>query len=402
MLDLVPFAQCGVKIGQERRAAGYRFTVSRILPAVLAGEAVASCSFQALGAERLPALAEELLMLQHVDGNERAAVFGLRYGSGHVICDLHPETEDSAEVPLLVRLALPEMRHKEVGALVAVDCAVHADTQRLPPFNLTIDDRPANFDHFNTAAVSALLRHIEEVCPGAHTDFGWTPRHIHPSQSYLEVMKNFATGFVWHGLCRHVDHRTIADPAAEFAKGRRLAGEIERRFGIRLQSIMIFPFERSAPEQFRLLLEAGFLACVEEPCYPRALAAHLPRYLAYSLPFISDALCGFTVLYRYRMVTLSRDRMLAMAALGLPIIAYAHPCDVALRRLSRRGTAGATSRISTRFWSSRCPRACRRARSKRSQRRSELRTAPVIGEASQPSLIPENLLPRAVLSASRL
>ncbi len=335
LLNLAPFTQGGVRISRERRAVGYRFTASRMLPGVLAGEAVASCSFEAHGAERGPGPAEELLMVRHVDGNERAAIFGLRYGRGYVICDLHPEDEDGAEAPLLVRLTVPEMRHREVGALVAADRAAHADTERLPPFNVTIDDRPANLDHFNTATLSALLRHIEKVCPGAHTDFGWTPRHTHASQSYLEVMKNFATGFVWHGLWRHIDHRTIADPAAEFAKGRRLANEIERRFGIRLQSIMIFPYERSAPEQFRLLLEAGFLACVEEPSYPRALAAHFPRYLLYSLPFTTDALCDFTVLYRYRMVTLTRDRMLAMAALGLPIIAYAHPLDVGLQRLSR-------------------------------------------------------------------
>jgi hypothetical protein len=335
LLDLAPFAQGEVKISREHRAVGYRFTASRMLPGVLAGEAVASCFFEGRGAERLPAPAEGLLMLRHADGEERAAIFGVRYGMGHVICDLHREQDDDAEAPLLVRLAVPEMRHREVGALIAADRAVHPDPERLPPFNLTIDDRPANFDHFNSAALSGLLRHIEEVCPGAHTDFGWTPRYTHPSQSYLEVMKKFATGFVWHGLWRHVDHRTIADPAAEFARGRRLANEIERRFGIRLQSIMIFPYERSAPEQFRLLLEAGFQACVEEPSYPRDLAAHLPRYLLYSLPFITHALCDFTVLYRYRMVTLTRDRMLAMAALGLPIIAYAHPLDVGLQRLSR-------------------------------------------------------------------
>jgi hypothetical protein len=35
------------------------------------------------------------------------------------------------------------------------------------------------------------------------------------------------------------------------------------------------------------------------------------------------------------MSRLMRDRTLAMAALGLPIVAYAHPGDVEPRRLSR-------------------------------------------------------------------
>ena len=334
-LDLGPFAQSDATIAPECRAVGYRFTSSRILPAVLAGEEAAGRAYQAYGAERLPADAEGLVMLRQVDGNERAAIFSLRHGNGQVIYDLHPDDEDCAQAPLVERLADLAIREREIGALIAADCALHRDVQRLPPFNLTIDDRPVNFDHFNTAAVSALLRHIEEVCPGAHTDFAWTPRHTSPCRGYLEVMKQFSTGFVWHGLCRHVDHRVIADPGAEFARGMRLVGEIEERFGIRLQRVMIFPFERSAADQFRLLLEAGFLACVEEPRYPRNFDAHLPRFLECSLPSVIDARCGFTVLYRYSVAALTRDRMLAMAALGLPIIAYAHPDELGMRRLAR-------------------------------------------------------------------
>ena len=48
-----------------------------------------------------------------------------------------------------------------------------------------------------------------------------------------------------------------------------------------------------------------------------------------------DRSCGFGILCRYLMPRLTRDRMLVMAALGLPIVAYAHPGDVEPRRLSR-------------------------------------------------------------------
>ncbi|HEY2106317.1 MAG TPA: hypothetical protein VGH29_11065 [Candidatus Binataceae bacterium] len=334
-LDLSPFAQSSAAIAPECRALGYRFNASRMLPAVLAGEAAAGRSFRGCGAERLPAQAEELLMLRHVDGSERAAIFGLRHGKGHVIYDLHTDDEDCFETPLVRRLTSPDSRHQEIGALFAADLAMGVDTQRLPPFNLTIDDRPVNFDHFNTAAVSTLLHHIEEVCPGAHTDFAWTPRQTSPCRGYLEVMKQFSTGFVWHGLYRHVDHRAIGDPRAAFTRGKRLVSKIEERFGVRLQRIMIFPFERSPAHQFNLLLEAGFLACVQEPRYPHNSDEYLDRFLECSTPSIADPLLGFTTLYRYGMATLTRDRMLAMVTLGLPIIAYAHPDDLGMQRFAR-------------------------------------------------------------------
>jgi len=334
-LDLTPFAQSSVRIAGQIRAAAYRFTASAMLPAVLAREEAKDCPFQSCGAQQLPSEAEELLMLRDEEGQEFAVIFAVRHGNGQVICDLHPQDEDCGGTPLVDRLADPQTRHKDIGALLAVDCAVGTDPQRLPFFNLTIDDRPVDFDHFNTERVKALLRHIEEVCPGAHTDFAWTPWHTRPSRRYLDVMKKFPTGFVWHGFHRHVDHYAIEYPAAEIAMGQRLVSEIEKRFGVRLQRIMIFPFERSTMAQLRLLHEAGFLACVGEPGDWHNFDAHLPRYLHCSLPSIIDPSSGFAVLYRYRVSALSRDRMLAMASLGVPIIAYAHPDDLRLRRLSR-------------------------------------------------------------------
>lgn len=334
-LELAPFAPLRVAVASERRAVGYRFTASPMLPAALRGDEVAGV-FEMPGAAPLPPPAQPLLMVRHVDGGERAAVFALEYGGGRVIYDLHSESETGPEAPILARLARPELRHCEIGALAAADHAAQIKPARLPPFNLTIDDRPANFDHFNAAPLRALLRHVEELHPGAHTDFAWTPSHTRAARGYVETVRNFSTGFVWHGLRRHVDHRALSDPAAELAQGRRLARRIERRFGVRLQPVMIFPFERSTPAQLELLGRSGFIASVEEPRHPvRPGDPAGSGHLACERASRAGGPPGLTVLHRYPAAALTRDRMLAMAALGLPIIAYAHPEDIGLRRFSR-------------------------------------------------------------------
>jgi len=333
-LDLMPFASVELAIAPEHRALGCRFTASQMLPAVLAGEEITGL-FDVPGAENLNPPIEELLTVRHVDGVERAAIFALRYGSGCVIYDLHTQDDTGADASIMARLSRPEMLHRDIGALVAANHAAGMESAKLPPFNLTIDDRPVNFDHFNVAPVSALLRHIDDLCPGTHTDFAWTPRHTSPCRSYLEAMKEFSTGFVWHGLYRHVDHRVISHPAAELKEGSRMIRRLERRFGIRFQPIMIFPFERSEPNQFPLLGQKGFLAIVQEPRHSSGSDPDLPGYLEGSLPAHVDATSALTVLYRYPAASLTRDRMFAMAALGLPIIAVAHPDEVGLKRLSR-------------------------------------------------------------------
>ena len=343
-LDLKPFASLELAIAAEHRAVGYRFTESRMLPLVLTGEKMVGESLDALGVERrFNAVTEELLTVRHLDGVERVAIFSLRYGRGCVIYDLAPEEEAGADVPLLELLANREVRHRNVGALIAVNRLVGMEPTQLPPFNLTIDDRPASFDHFNAAPLSALLRHIDYLCPGAHTDFAWTPSHTRPCRGYLKTMRDFSAGFVWHGLSRHVNHRVILNPAAELMEGRRRVRRIEQRFGIRFQPIMIFPFELSAPKQFPLLAQAGFLASVEAP-QAEFLAGkltnpcadpHLPRYFGDSLSAHIDVTSDLTILYRYPASSLTRERMLAMAALGLPIIAAAHPKNVGLKRFSR-------------------------------------------------------------------
>jgi hypothetical protein len=336
LLDLAPFAPARAAIAGERRAVSYRFTTSPMLPAVLAGEEVAGI-FETPAAALPGAPVERLLMVRHVDGAERTAVFALEYGAGCVIYDLHPEDEADAEggIPIVAQLAHPEIRHRAAGALVAADRAARREAAWRPAFNLIIDDRPANFDHFNTARLHALLSHIETLCPGAHTDFAWTPSYTHPARAYIETLREFAAGFVWHGLHRHVDHRAIADLAAELAQGQRLACRIEQRFGVRLQRVMIFPYERSTPEQLEFLRRSGFLASVEGPRSADGLGRHHCAFLACRQAARHDGSPGFARLHRYPVSVLTRDRMLAMAALGLPIITYAHPWDVRLRRFSR-------------------------------------------------------------------
>ncbi len=334
-LDLKPFASIALAIARERRAMSYRFTASAMLPAALAGEQVSGGLFEACAAEALSPSIEQLLMVRHVDGVERAAIFALGYGSGCAIFDLQSDDGAGTDTPIVARLADRDTLYRESGALVAANRVAGIEAARMPPFNLTIDDRPVNFDHFNAEAIAALLRRIDHLCPGAHTDFAWTPRHTRPCRGYLEVVKKFPAGFVWHGLYRHVDHRALAHPPAELAKGARTIGRLQRRFGIRFQPVMIFPFERSASSQFPLLMRAGFTAVVGEPRRPPHADSDLPESLAGSLPAHVDANSGLMVLYRYQAAALTRERMLAMASLGLPIIAVAHPDEVGLKRLSR-------------------------------------------------------------------
>jgi hypothetical protein len=335
-IDLAPFAPLELPIAPEHRASGYRLGASRMLPAALAGEEIAGGLFEAPGVERRSAQAfEDLVLVRHLDNVERTAVFAIRYGQGCAIYDLHGADDENGDLPLLARMANRHYRHQEIGALIAANRASGIDHSRPPPFNLVIDDRPINYDHFNAAAISAFLRHISEMCPGAHTDFAWTPCHTSVSRVYVQAMKRFPTGFVWHGLFRHVDHRMLLCPEEEYAKGRQMVERLERRFAIRFQPLMIFPFERSAERQFPLLAKSGFLASVEEPHHPSCSEPDIPAYMNDALPARVDPNSGLMVLYRYPATSLTRERMLAMASLGLPIIASAHPEEVGLKRFSR-------------------------------------------------------------------
>jgi hypothetical protein len=67
----------------------------------------------------------------------------------------------------------------------------------------------------------------------------------------------------------------------------------------------------------------------------------LPEYLRYSAPSCTHQ-SGLRFLHRYEAKFLTRDRMIALAALGMPLLAFGHPKDVGLRRLSRFAERGGT------------------------------------------------------------
>jgi len=326
-----PFPWSPVRVAPKQSACAYTFSASPMVPCALRGE-TANTLAEVCAAEWLPPTAEVHLSVRYLDGIERPVIFSFRYGGGRVLYDLHSSWEGSDD-PIVARLADPQTRAAEIGTLIAVNQVSSLAEDRPAPFNLTIDDRPAHYDYFNASAVRSLLRHIEDLCPGAHTDFAWTPCYTHPPRAYIDEIKRARSGFVWHGFVDHVDHKRIADPERDLALGVRAVGEIERRFDVRLQPIMIFPFERSVPFQLGLLRRRGFLASVEEPRHPLA-DEHAPRHLSCSLSYRRDEQSGFSVLYRYAASSLTRDRLLAMSAIGLPIIAYAHPDELGLKRLS--------------------------------------------------------------------
>jgi len=115
--------------------------------------------------------------------------------------------------------------------------------------------------------------------------------------------------------------------------GKRAMSANARRYGMKLQPIMIFPFERAHRSTEELLLNEGFLAAAEQPRHDEGVNA-VPEYLRYCDPSCVHE-SGLRFLHRYESEFLTRDRMIAIASLGMPILAFAHPNDVRLRRLSR-------------------------------------------------------------------
>jgi hypothetical protein len=176
------------------------------------------------------------------------------------------------------------------------------------------------------------MRHLNDRFFGIHVDFGWTPDQSRPSRRYIEILKEYQCGFVWHGLLNHIDHRTIADPDSALGLGRHLVETICHRYQVRFQPVMIFPFERDTPATVELLRRAGFLAMAETP--PLDLDDGNAATGGATVDGAADRDDdNFMVLKRYPVGALTRSRMLALATLGLPIIAAAHPRDVSLRRL---------------------------------------------------------------------
>ncbi|GEM_PF-1632653 len=318
----------------ECRATRFYFTRSSLLPKALQDE-----SFDALavtfGAELTGNWYEELMGGVFESGRVRPIIFAQHLGMGTVFYDLTTlPDETSQETPLTTRLAEPSSRPGSVGALAAVDRVAFKEPRQPSAVGLVIDDRPANFDYFSTFPLKRLLSHLRSRLSGVHIDFAWVPSDGSPSVKYVETMKNFEVGFVWHGFARHVDHRTIADLVGELESGKRMVSAIMERYGVRFQPVMVFPFERSNAAAKRVLEEHGFIACAEAPKNPALDKDPLPPYLFSSVAGIFSPSGNFVTLYRYPVEYFTADMMLARASLGLPIIAAAHPGDVALRRLS--------------------------------------------------------------------
>jgi hypothetical protein len=320
----------------NRPADGYQFSTHPILPTAIAGERITTQLNMPMAAGLNDGVRPIVSGLRR-SGAGTPTIFSIDVGAGLAIFDLYPDDQyDDRE--LLADLAAPSRRTASVGALAAVDRAAGRNPTIPVPINLVIDDRPINYDYFNTSKLQEFLQHIEDQCPGIHTDFAWTPSHTHPHREYLNVLGRHNTGFVWHGFLRHVDHRTITDYEPQLGAGRARVDEITRKYGVRFQPVMIFPYEKDTPVATDLLRHAGFVAKVE------SMGGNPPADY-YRLRAVGDEPSfddEFSVIYRDSIDLLSRDRMLALATLGMPVIALAHPRDLSLRRF-RRGDRSAMS-----------------------------------------------------------
>ena len=94
---------------------------------------------------------------------------------------------------------------------------------------------------------------------------------------------------------------------------------------------MIFPYEKDTPAATDLLRRAGFVAKVESMGGDSPADYYRLRDAEDESPYDDE----FSLIYRDSIDLLSRDRMLALATLGMPVIALAHPRDISLRRFPR-------------------------------------------------------------------
>jgi hypothetical protein len=319
----------------NKPADGYQFSAHPILPAAIAGERITTQLNLPLAAG-LDDSIHPIVSSLYRSGFATPSIFSIGVGAGLAVFDLNPDNEYD-ERDLLAELSSPARRPASVGALAVVDWAAGRDPVIPAPINLVIDDRPVNYDYFNAGKLQAFLHHLDDRCPGIHTDFAWTPCHTRPHRGYLNVLARHNTGFVWHGFLRHVDHRTITDYESQLEAGRARVDEITRKYGVRLQPVMIFPYEKDTTHAVQLLRRSGFIANVH------SMDGNPPANY-YRLPGGTDEVTGrgFSMIFRDSIDVLSRDRMLALATLGMPVVAIAHPRDLSLRRF-RRGDQFAMS-----------------------------------------------------------
>ena len=89
--------------------------------------------------------------------------------------------------------------------------------------------------------------------------------------------------------------------------------------------------EKDTPRATELLRRTGFVSKVRSMDGPPPANYYRLRNIADEPSFYDE----FSVIYRDAIEVLTRDRMLALAALGMPIVALAHPRDLSLRRFQR-------------------------------------------------------------------
>jgi len=335
---LQPFTDSRFLVSPERSVSGYRLSADPSIPSALQNES-SDADLELPISDLSATPATPLLFARCSTGKEGVSIFALRYGEGLVIYDLFPSSSVDDD-PILFRFTDAAKRCANLGTLIAIDSATGRSSRRQAFFNLVIDDRPVDFDYFSCSRLNRFLSHLEARFPGVHVDFAWTPNHRHPSHRYVSMLKAFNCGFVWHGCLQHIDHNKINSLTKEFAAGKSAVRALTRRFGITFQPIMIFPFESSNYVVLSRLLHEGFLASVEGGAARPDLERLLPGHLQYSTPAL-DVGEGFVpILRRYPMKKLTRQMMLALATLGYPIIAAAHPGNVLLRRFTHSGKRG--------------------------------------------------------------
>jgi hypothetical protein len=247
---------------------------------------------------------------------------------------LNPD-ENAPDTPIIDRIANPFARAGNIGPLMAVNQAAAVPRGYRPAFNLTLDDRPVNLDYFNVTKVVRLLERVLEHFPEAHVDFAWTPNQSYPGHRYIDALKRYKTGFIWHGFCRRIDHRKLLNPRAELAEGFRLVEGISRKYGVRFQPVMLYPFSRDNALCTSVLHESGFRAKIEW-IDPTDNSAEAQRdYLKASQVDCLEQFHGFAVLHCKFLQQIDYDWMLARTALGLPLLATANPDDLALNTFAR-------------------------------------------------------------------
>jgi hypothetical protein len=340
---LEPFAPGSFELSMTTNATGYRFTSDSLIPVALWNE-VASLNLEVPGPQRPHETLRPLLYARYSSNDERPIIMAMECGAGSVIFDLLP-CPPTIDEPILHRLADPSKRAANIGALIAVDTAIGRDNTMASAFDLIMDDRPANFDYFGVGRLQTFLQHTNSLSPGVHIDFAWTPNQTHISRRYLSVLRSFNTGFVWHGFLRHIDHNEIENLDEEIAAGRRLVRTLIKKYGVVFQNVMVFPFEATNRNILARAAREQFLATMERADSRPDLDEALPTHLRYSTAahFLGD---GYVpIIRRYAPAMLSRGVMLAIATLGYPLIATAHPRDAALRRFKHLNTNGLSYRL---------------------------------------------------------